>query len=60
MQRDAETKGGSLESGCTKKESFHSTSVDSLGMGVKGDPTTGKQFPTGNPSKKAPRGHTLK
>lgn len=61
MQRDAETKGGSLESGTTKKESFHSTSVDSLGMGTKGgDPTTGKQFPTGNPSKKAPRGHTLK
>lgn len=60
MQRDAETKGG-LESGCTHKESFHKTSVESLGMGTKGgDSTTGKQFPTGVPSKKAPRGHTIK
>ena len=61
MQRDAETKGGSLESGTSKKEGFHSTSVGSLGMDPKGgDPTTGKQFPSGNPSKKAPRGHTIK
>jgi hypothetical protein len=57
--RDAETKGG-LESGCTHKESFHKTSTDSLGMGVKGDAITGPQKPTGNPAKKAPRGHTLK
>jgi hypothetical protein len=56
-QRDAETKGGSLESGTTHKESFHKTSLDSLGMGVKNEST---QRPTGNPSKKAPRGHTLK
>lgn len=54
--RDAETKGGSLESGTTKKERFHSTSPESLGMGAK----EGSQKPAGNPSKKVARGHTLK
>lgn len=58
--RDADTKGGTLDSGCSKKESFHSTTPDQLGMGVKGDPNDGAQMPTGNPSTKAPRGHTIK
>jgi len=58
--RDAETKGGTLESGCLTKVPFHSTTPESLGMGVKGDSINGPQKPSGNPSKKAPRGHTLK
>jgi hypothetical protein len=57
--RDAETKGGSLESGTSHKEGFHKTSPESLGMGVKGE-MTGAQKPSGNPSKKVARGHTLK
>jgi len=57
--RDANTKGGSLESGTSHKESFHKTSPESLGMGVKGDSLNGAQKPAGNPSKKV-AGHTLK
>jgi hypothetical protein len=59
--RDAETKGGSLESGTSHKQSFHSTDPASLGMGtVQGNSMTGSQKPAGNPSKKVARGHTLK
>ena len=60
MKRDAEQPGGTPESGTSKKESFHSTTPDQLGMGVKGDPNDGAQIPAGNPTTSAPRGHKIK
>lgn len=61
MERDANAKGNTLASGTSHKSGFHGESPESHGMGtVGGDPTTGPQKPAPNPSKKAPRGHTIK
>lgn len=59
MKREAETAGGSLESGCLSKKSFHGETPESLGHGTKGG-IDGAQLPAGNPTKKADRGHKLK
>jgi hypothetical protein len=59
--RDADTKGGTLESGTSKKSGFHDTQPKDLGMGTSGGKDyDGPQKPQGNPSVKAPRGHTIR
>jgi len=52
MKRDAEQKGGSLESGTSHKEKIGEVGgMDSVGKNEK---------PAANPSTPAPRGHTIK
>jgi hypothetical protein len=59
--RDAETKGGTLESGTSKKEGFHSQSPSDLGMGTSGSKDyNGPQRPQHKPETKAPRGHVIR
>jgi hypothetical protein len=59
--RDANTAGGTLESGTSEKQDFHDTPPAELGMGtVGGDPNGGLQLPAGNPDKKVAGGFVIR